>query len=70
MQPSQCSQQIPPFYFPFPTDPELVSEQFRVDYNGQPLDIYQPIRSNTAQLPIEPVKDGRPLSAKKDRYVL
>ena len=42
--------------------------QVRVDYNGRTLDIYQPISSKTAHLPTEPVKNGRPISAKKDRY--
>ena len=37
----------------------------RVDYNGRPSDIYRPISSKTAQLPTEPVKDDRPISAKK-----
>ena len=41
-----------------------------MNYNGRPSDIYRSISSKTAQLPTEPVKDGRPISTKKDRYTL
>ena len=49
---------------------DLWCGQARVDYNGRPSDIYQPISSKTTQLPTEPVKDDRPISDKKDRYTL
>ena len=42
----------------------------RVDYNGRPLDIYRPTGSKTAQSRTELVKDGRPISARKDQYTL
>ena len=48
----------------------MASAALRVDYNGRPSDIYRPTGSKTAQLCTEPVKDGRPISTREDRYTL